>query len=72
VRELAVVERLHRLGKLADGELVEDDEGVRLVLDADDSTAALARAETIVRGALDGTDMDPAGVRRSAGAGWGS
>lgn len=58
-----------RLASLPDGELVEDAEGVRLVLDAEDEMAALVRAQVLVTGALDGTDIEPSSVRRSA-AGW--
>jgi hypothetical protein len=66
----AVVERLRALPELPDGQLIEDDEGVRLALDADDPNAALIRAHTLVRGALDGTDMDPDRVRKSLAGDW--
>lgn len=66
----AVVERLRSLGTLPDGELIEDDEGVRLALDGDDPNAAVVRTEVLLRGALDGTNIDPASVRKSAGEGF--
>lgn len=67
----AVLERLEALGTLPDGEMVSDDEGDRLRLDqAADDRAALARATILLRGALDGSDWDPAGVALSLEEGW--
>ena len=65
----AVLAHLRALPILPDGEFVEADNDVRFALDADDPNAALARAHVLVRGALDGTDIDPASVRLSPG-GW--
>jgi hypothetical protein len=66
----AVMERLRALPTLPDGELVEDDDGAHFALPGDDPNAAVIRAQTLVRGALDGTDIDPASVRLSPDAGW--
>ena len=66
----AVLGRLRALGTLPDGELIEDEDGDRFALDAEDPKAALVRAQILVRGALDGTDIDPSSVRRSVADGW--
>lgn len=47
----------------------EDDEGYFMVINAEDPRAARATTQTMLRAALDGTDIDPASVRASAEAG---
>jgi hypothetical protein len=64
------MERLRALPTLPDGELIEDDEGTRFELISDDPKAGLVRAQVLVRGALDGTDIDPSSVRRSVDDSW--
>ena len=62
-----VVERLQTLGPLPDGAFVQDGDGVRLALDGEDPHAGIVRAQSLIRGVLDGTDLDPDRIRLSTG-----
>lgn len=66
-----VLKALRRsLGPVRETELVDDSEGVRLTVDADDPRASLVSVQTLLRGALDGTAIQPESVRRSLGVPW--
>lgn len=65
----AAVAKLSAL-TLPDGTFVEDSEDDHFLLSSASGDAAMARASVILRGALDGTDIDPATASLSAGLGW--
>ena len=65
-----VVERLRELGPLPDGGVVDDEDGVRLEIEARDPRAAVARAQVLLQGALHGSGVDPSRVALSVAGGW--
>lgn len=59
------------LGPVREDELVENDpDGPKLVVNADDPHAAVASVQTLLQGALDETDIQPASVNLSLGEGF--
>lgn len=61
-----IEDRLRKAGaQMRGGELIEEDGEMYFRFDTEDENAALVRAQTIVRGVTDGTDIDPSLIART-------
>jgi hypothetical protein len=66
----ATVEALRKLGPIPDAKVQAGGEDVTVTVDVEDANAALVRVQTLLRGALDGTDVALERIRRSAEGDW--